>query len=348
MKEWKKILVKPTATIVEVMKTINDNASQFAIVIDVNHRLIGTITDGDIRRAILKGVNLTDECIAAMNKSPTTTTKTASHESLLELMRTKKIHHIPVIDENSIIIDLKSLNEVATENIKRDNPVVIMAGGLGTRLGELTTDSPKSMLKVGKKPILEIIIENFRNQGFHNFYLSVNYKSEIIEQYFQDGNNHDVSITYLKENKRLGTAGSLSLIEDHHELPLIIMNGDLLTKINFPDLLQFHNANINSATMCIRKYEFQVPFGVITTQNEKIISIEEKPVQQFFVNAGIYVLSSEAIKLIPKDTFFDMPMLFNTLINKEIQTGVFPIHEYWLDIGQRDDFEKAQDDIKKL
>ncbi|MFA6238856.1 MAG: nucleotidyltransferase family protein [Bacteriovorax sp.] len=348
MKKWKKIQVHPEQSILEVMQVIDTGAVRFAIVTDEHNKLLGTITDGDIRRAILGGINLNEACQKAMNANPTYCMKNTTSEEIFEIMRSKKISHMPIIDHNRILLEIRELNEVSEQTLIKDNPVVLMAGGLGTRLGELTANCPKPLLKIGNKPILQIIIENFKSQGFHNFYISVNYKSEMIEEYFKAGEDLGVSVNYLREGKKLGTAGALSLISENVNLPMIVMNGDLLTKINFTDLLHYHCSNKNEASMCIRQYEFQVPFGVIDTQDDRIVKIDEKPIHQFFVNAGIYVLNPEAIKIIPLETAYDMPHLFNELIAKNKKTGVFPIHEYWLDVGHKDDFEKAQFDAIKL
>lgn len=348
MRFWKKIIASPELSILDVMKIINTETSQFAIIADQNNKLLGTITDGDIRRAILNGIDLKESCAKAMNPTPTQCSESLSEEEVFLLLKQKNITHIPIVNKDLIIVDVKSLSELNSFSLKKENPILIMAGGLGSRLGELTANCPKPLLKVGQKPILEIIIENFKAQGFRNFYISVNYKSEMIEEYFRNGEKLGIKIQYLREDKKLGTAGALSLIKEEISHPIIVMNGDLLTTINFNELLGYHGHSENQATMCIRRYEFQVPFGVINTEGDRIIKIDEKPIQQFFVNAGIYVLDPSILKLIPLDIAYDMPSLFNDIINLSHKTGVFPIHEYWLDIGQKDDLERAQFDVIKL
>jgi len=223
----------------------------------------------------------------------------------------------------------------------------LMAGGLGSRLGELTKDTPKPLLKVGTKPILEVILENFISHGFHRFYISVNYKAEMIRDYFGDGSRWGVEIRYLHEHKRLGTAGALSLLPDNPTLPVLVMNGDLLTKVNFRQLIDFHNETNSKATMCVREFELQVPYGVVQIANHRLRAIEEKPVQRFFVNGGIYVLSPDMLQFIPEDSFYDMPTLFDEIIARGEETSVFPIREYWIDIGRADDFERANDEVYK-
>ncbi|RLB68940.1 MAG: alcohol dehydrogenase, partial [Deltaproteobacteria bacterium] len=231
---------------------------------------------------------------------------------------------------------------------KKPNAVVLMAGGLGTRLRPLTANTPKPMLTVGSKPILETIIENFSRYGFHNFYLSVNYRAEKIREYFGDGQNQGASITYLSETKRLGTAGALNMLPEDLDSPIIVMNGDLLTNINFEHLLNYHLLTEADATMCVREYDFQVPYGVVRAKGAVIQSIIEKPTYQYYVNAGIYVLNPSVLKYIPAGENFDMPQLFDTLIEHKQKACSFPIHEYWMDIGQPNDFEKANDEYEEF
>jgi NDP-sugar pyrophosphorylase family protein len=223
-----------------------------------------------------------------------------------------------------------------------------MAGGLGSRLRPLTDDTPKPLLKIGGKPVLEIIIDNFLAQGFRRFFISINYKSEQIRDHFADGSEWGAEIRYLEEDRRLGTAGSLALIEEPPAAPFVVMNGDLLTKVSFQNLMDFHAEQRSVATMCVREYDFQVPFGVVETDHTKIISIEEKPRQRFLVNAGIYVLNPEALGFISDDTSQDMTYVFESLIKADMETAVFPIREYWLDIGRLDDFEQANSDFENL
>ncbi|MFC6648217.1 sugar phosphate nucleotidyltransferase [Paenibacillus rhizoplanae] len=221
-----------------------------------------------------------------------------------------------------------------------------MVGGLGTRLRPFTDDIPKPMLKVGDKPILETIIEGFKNYGFTKFILSVNYKKEIIKAYFQDGKHLDVYIEYIEEGKRLGTAGALSLLSEKPNAPFFVMNGDLLTKMNYEQLMEFHCETKSNATICVREYEYQIPYGVIETENHRLLSIVEKPVHKSFVNAGIYVLDPQVLEHVPQDEFYDMPDLFKKLMDMQGGVSAFPLREYWLDIGQVDDYEKANGDFR--
>jgi len=224
--------------------------------------------------------------------------------------------------------------------VKFPNTVVLMAGGIGSRLSPLTEICPKPLLKVGHQPVLETIIESFLEHGFHRFMISVNYQSEMIENYFQDGRQWGVSIGYLREKEALGTAGALSLMKENLEHPLIVMNGDLLTKLNFRSLIEFHEGKNVPITMCVREYDFQVPYGVVKLEGSYPTALEEKPVHKFFVNAGVYVINPEVISSIPENKFHNMTDVINPMLGKK-QVASFPIHEYWIDIGEIEDYQKA-------
>jgi NDP-sugar pyrophosphorylase family protein len=203
------------------------------------------------------------------------------------------------------------------------------------------------MLEVGNKPILQTIVEQFAEYGYTNITMCLNYKSHVIKNYFRDGAGFGVKIEYILEEDRMGTAGALSLLNEKINEPFFVMNGDLLTNINFEHLHDFHLANNSVGTMCVRDYDFQVPFGVVNIENTKILSIDEKPTQQFFVNAGIYMLNPEVLDYIPHNQFYDMPTLFNKLIDENKVVISFPLREYWMDVGQMDEYEKANDDYHK-
>ncbi|WP_040294820.1 nucleotidyltransferase family protein [Beggiatoa alba] len=341
MKDWQKTLVSPTASIRETIQALDNSALQIALIVDAQRKLLGTVTDGDVRRAILKGLSLESAVQSIMNTAPTVLRDSTSTAHILNVMKRTRRHHIPLLNPQGIVVNLAVLDELIQSG-ERQNWVVLMAGGLGTRLRPLTEHCPKPLLKVGNKPVLQTIIESFREQGFTHFYLSVNYKAEMIEAYFGDGSAFDVNIRYLHEKERLGTAGALTLLPDVPTEPLIVMNGDLLTKVDYRHLLDFHVEHQAAATMCVREYDFQVPYGVVQIDNHRILGIQEKPIQRFFVNAGIYVLQPNLLSLIPKETFFDMPTLFEQALTEKRETVVFPIREYWIDIGQMADLERAK------
>ncbi|MDH4101509.1 MAG: nucleotidyltransferase family protein, partial [Nitrospirota bacterium] len=256
-------------------------------------------------------------------------------------------HQVPIVDSEGRVVGIELLDEILHAETF-DNAVVLMAGGLGSRLRPLTDDTPKPLLKVGNKPILETIIENFMEYGFNRFFISINYKGEKIEEYFGDGARWGADITYMRETDRMGTAGALAGLAGKIDKPVFVMNGDLLTRVNFKQLMKFHVEQKGAATMCVRNYDLQVPYGVVTTDRYRLLSIEEKPSQRFFVNAGIYVIEPEVIGLIPQNTYFDMPELFKKLVEMKKEAAVFLIREYWLDIGRFDDLERANGEFARI
>lgn len=343
MRNWRSILVNDNTTLLETMKIIDDSSLQFAVVVDEVNNLLGTVTDGDIRRGILRGEGLDVPIKQVMNSSPITACIENTYSDCLNLLKKHKLKQLPIIDMDKRIVDIIFADE-GTANRHNKNTVILMAGGLGTRLRPLTENIPKPMLNVGNKPILETIIEGFKQAGFTNFILSVNYKKEIIQDYFKDGSAFGVSISYIEEDKRMGTAGALSLLKEKPTSPIFVMNGDLLTQVNFEQLLHFHEESNAMATMCVREYEYQIPYGVIETEGQQLVSIKEKPMQRSFVNAGIYVLSPEVFDFIPQGEFYDMPDLFKQLMDSQKNVSAFPVREYWLDIGRMADFERADDE----
>lgn len=347
MEKWQDLLVNPSATIIETMQIIDRTAGQIAIVADRELHLLGTVTDGDIRRGILSGVSLDDEVRRIMNKSPMFVTTNDTFYKVVSIFQAKKLRHLPVVDDQMQLVDVHFADHFM--NLKqKDNVVILMAGGLGTRLKPLTNDIPKPMLTVGEKPILETTLESFIEQGFHRFLFSVNYKKELIMDHFGDGSRWGVAIEYLNEEKRLGTAGALSLLSEKPDKPFIVMNGDILTKVNYTNLLDFHKESGARATMCVREFDYQVPYGVVKTNGHLLKGIEEKPVQRFFVNGGIYVLDPETVNFIPEDSFYDMPALFEALICNQLEASAFPIREYWMDIGRMVDYEKANGEFPEI
>lgn len=344
----KLVLVSESMTALEAIKLLESSELKILFVTNVDKQLVGVITDGDIRRALLKEIPLTDKVTRFMNPNPVFAFQKDLPAKRIQLLKEKQVQQLPIVDENKKIIDIFFYDNIDSSKIC-DTPVVLMVGGLGTRLGDLTADIPKPMLEVGGRPILETIIENFKSFGFYKFYFAVNYQAGVIENHFKNGSSFGVSIEYLREETKLGTAGALSLLPDNIESPIIVMNGDVLTKVNVAKLIETHIKQKSLATMCVRQYDYQVPFGVIKTTDGKITEIQEKPKQSFFVNSGIYCLSVEAIRRIPKAKQYDMTTLFNELITTDKdKVEVFLIHEYWLDIGRPDDFNRAQFDFKKV
>jgi len=347
-KNWEKVILSPESSVRDALAVINAEALRVCLVVDHEQRLQGVVTDGDIRRAILNNVALTQNVTAVMNRNPITVSTKMTRAELLEIMSERSILSLPVVDDKGCLLGLETWDQTA-QTPTYENPVFIMAGGFGTRLRPLTDNCPKPMLKVGDKPILEILINQFLKAGFKNIYISTHYMPEQITGYFGDGSAWGANISYVHEDIPLGTGGALGLLPSNiPTYPLIMINGDVLTTVDFERLLDFHNKYQPVATMCVREYDYQIPYGVISGDGHRIIEMQEKPVQRYFVNAGIYVVSPELFLNVPNQERIDMPTLLEQQIAKQEEVLMFPIHEYWLDIGRMDDFNKAQLDIKGL
>jgi dTDP-glucose pyrophosphorylase/predicted transcriptional regulator len=347
MKDIQNIKLSKNASIEEALKVIGDGAMQIALIVDKSDKLIGTLTDGDIRRGLLKGLDLKSSIKSIIFNTPTIAKESDTKEMILKLAISKKLNQIPIIDESGKVIGIQEISQLLKPNEKK-NKVILMVGGLGERLGSLTKDTPKPMLKVGNKSILETIVESFKGYGYTNIVMCLNYKSEIIQNYFGDGSEFGVNIEYILEEKRMGTAGALSLLKDNSKEPFFVMNGDLLTNVNFEKIHEFYLSNNAQALMCVREYESQVPYGVINIENTKIVSVEEKPTQKFFVNAGIYMLNPEVLKYIPKNEFYNMTTLFEKLIDKDKNIISYLLDGYWLDIGRFEEYKKANEEYNEV
>ncbi|EDZ63213.1 nucleotidyl transferase [Sulfurimonas gotlandica GD1] len=340
MKSFAKVILGKDSNIRDVLEIIDSGDMRIALIVEANNKLIGTVSDGDIRRAFLKGATLDDPIEGIIFKDFTYAKAGDSKDKLIKLAKYNQIYIIPIIDENFILLGIEEVNDLI-DTKEYANKVVLMVGGLGTRLRPLTDDMPKPLLKVGNKPILETIIDNFSKYGFKDFILSVNYKSEMIKKHFGNGSRFGVNIEYVQEDKRMGTAGALSLMREKLKDDFFVMNGDLLTNVNYEHLLNYHLNDNAVATMCVKEYDFQIPYGVVNIEHNHITSISEKPIHKFFVNAGIYMLSPSTLEFIPNNEFFDMPTLFDNLIQHKQKSISFPIREYWLDIGEIEEYKKA-------
>jgi dTDP-glucose pyrophosphorylase/CBS domain-containing protein len=342
MKPWQNALVGPNVPLEVAIDILDKAGLRIALVVDEDLRLLGTLTDGDVRRVLLRHQSLDLQVSRVMNLKPKVSGLDWPNSKVLATMEAFQLLHLPRVDDSGKLVGLDDIHDLL--DLRRHaNPVFLMAGGFGTRLRPLTENCPKPMLLVGGKPILEQILIRFVDAGFHRFYISTHYLPEVIRDYFADGSKWGVSIQYIHEKEPLGTGGALGLLpRDEIDLPLFVMNGDLLTSINFHSLLEFHNSHEGPATMCVREYEHQVPYGVITTEGNRIKTMVEKPVHKFFINAGIYVLSPELVKSVGSGVRIDMP----SLLEHEMQGGrivnTFPLHEHWIDVGRMEDFDMAQ------
>lgn len=347
MKDFQRILVQSDTSVLEAMKRLDHGAAQIVLVVDGNGRLLGTVTDGDTRRALLRGISLDVPVSTIMNSAPYTVSANTSREQAIALMRERTIHQLPVVNSAGQIVELVTLDE-ALRDAQQEALVVLMAGGLGSRLRPLTEVTPKPLLQIGGRPLIEITITNLARQGFSRFLIAVNYKADMFRDFLADGKQLGVKVEYLEEHEKLGTAGALRLLPERPTSPILVMNGDILTNIDARQLLYFHSSNNAVATMCVREYQWQIPYGVVQVQDGLLASINEKPTRRELVSAGINVLSPQALELIPTSGPFDMPALMEATAAAGFPPAIYPLREYWLDIGHLDDLKRAQDDIATL
>lgn len=342
-----KLFVHKNYSIRKTLELIDSGARGIALLVDEYERLVGTITDGDIRRAILKGMSLDDSVNSVVHYNPVSVNQSITREEIKDVFIKKAVKVIPVVDDNNKVVDLVSINDILIPKGK-ENLVIIMAGGLGTRLKSLTKEVPKPMLKVGHDPILQHIINNFKQYGYNKILISVNYKSEIIENYFQDGLAYGVKIEYIRENKRLGTAGGIKLARDYIDKPFFVINGDIFTNLNVDNMMKFHVENKFDITVGTRKHSFQIPYGVIETENDCIKKLREKPTIDYLINAGVYCLNPDLISFIPDNKYFEITDLIDICIKNGMEVGSYEIMDYWMDIGRMEDYNKVNSDVYDL
>ncbi len=341
------VLAREHETLQDILQRINSANMEIVLIVDQRGALIGAITDGDIRRGFLAGVDLGQPVSLIMNRKPITVGRTTSHETMLRIMRERSIRHLPVIDEHGRPVRLERM-ETLIDDLHGGNDAVIMAGGLGSRLRPLTDDTPKPLLPVGDRPILDHILAGLRVSGIEDVILSLNYRGEQIRRHVGNGQQHDLHVNYVTEKQRLGTAGALSLIRPRPTKPFLVMNGDLLTNLNFAKLLRFQQESDHAMVICVRQYEFQVPYGVVDLENGTVHALREKPVYHHFINAGIYVLHPDCLAFIPENRYYDMTDLINRLLAEGRGVGAFPIIEYWRDIGRPEDLRAAVEEQSRL
>jgi dTDP-glucose pyrophosphorylase len=348
MAPWQSVLIAPDTSLQDAIAAIDRGQRQIAVVVDEERRILGTLTDGDIRRALLRQLPMSTPAQEVMGRSPQTARATASREEVLAQMESRRLLQIPIVDEQGRIVGVQTLHDLLHPK-RRDNAVFLMAGGFGKRLQPLTDHCPKPMLNVGDKPILEIIIENFVAAGFHRFFISTHYRPEMIHERIGDGSRWNIEVNYVHEDEPLGTGGALGLLpRSLIQEPMFVMNGDLLTNLDFNKLLDFHDTHDGVATMCVREHEHRVPYGVIESDGLRVTSMVEKPAYRYFINAGIYVLSPSVIDSVDAGQRIDMPTLLEQRMAAGEPVNMFPVHEYWLDIGRMEDFQRAQDEVAGL
>lgn len=338
---WQMTLVPSGATIQQAIHSLEKSCMQIVLAYTEDHRLVGTLTDGDIRRAFLRGLTLDSPIDEVMNRNPLVAPPEIGREFILQLMQVNKIHQLPVVDGNGKIIGLHIWESIIAPTVL-DNQMVIMAGGKGIRMRPYTENCPKPMLEVGGKPMLEHIIERSKADGFRNFTIALNYLGHMIEDHFGDGSNWEVKISYLREQEPLGTAGALSMLQKSLDRPFLVTNGDVVTDIHYCDMLDFHLHHNAVATMAVRQYEIQNQFGVVKTKGLEIEGFEEKPIYRSHINSGVYVLNPDVLNLLESNKRCDMPTLFVRIKENGGQTIVYPMHEPWLDVGRPEDIKRLQ------
>lgn len=340
--DWRKALLPYEVTLQQAIRNLDETALQIALVISKDGTLLGTLTDGDIRRGLLRGLDMNSSVDSIIHREPLVVPPRLSRDLALQLMQANRIHQLPIVDEDRRVVGLHLWDELMVPG-QRPNLMVIMAGGQGTRLRPHTENCPKPLLQVGGKPMLEHIIVRAKSDGFQNFILAIRYLGHMIEDYFGDGSRWQVKIDYLREESPLGTAGAIGLLNPRPEMPFLVSNGDVLTDIHYGELLDFHCRHKAAATMAVRLHEWQHPFGVVRTKGVDIVGFEEKPVSRSHINSGIYVLEPSALDRLVAGEYCDMPILFSRLQEHSARTIVYPMHEPWLDVGRPSDFEKAND-----
>ena len=328
----KQYCISPEASLIECLRIMDTAGTRIALAVDSEFRLIGTLSDGDIRRAFLKGSSLDSPVSPHINRHCFSVLPTVPRVEVLDVMQARRFEQMPIVDEQGKVIGLHLLHDLLG-NISRPNWAVVMAGGKGMRLQPLTENIPKPMIKVAGRPILERIILHLVSYGIHRIFISVNHLAYLIEDYFGNGSRYGAGIEYLRESEPLGTGGAISLLPEIPPQALLVLNGDLIIDTNFPEMIGFHEQNDFYATMGVYSYFHTVPFGCVEIQDNRLTSLEEKPVLEKTVNAGIYVLSPRAVAAIPKNTCFPMTLLFEEALKKNLVCGTFPIEKEWMDIG---------------
>ena len=350
-KDLTDIFVDLETPIREVISCIDKSAHiSIALIVDEHQHLINTISDGDIRRGILVGITLNEpvkKLLPIKSRTPHPEALTApagtSENDLLGLMEERKVRQIPLLDESGKVVDIVAQSDLIPQQIPLQ--AILMAGGHGTRLSPLTDDTPKPMLDVGGRPIMELMIERLTQTGIQNVSISTNYLSNKIKEHFGDGSAFGIELNYIDEERSLGTAGALGLMEEPNN-PVLVINGDILTQVNFQSMLRFHQEQNADLTMGVQQYYFQVQYGVVECDGSQVKKLREKPKVEFLINAGIYLLEPSVYKYIAKNEYMDMTNLIQKLLDTDRPVSSFPIMEYWLDIGKPEDYQRAQEDIR--
>lgn len=341
--DWRKAVLSSGSNIRQAIQVLNEASMKIVLVTDASGKLLGTISDGDIRRGFLKNLELTSPIETILHKDALVVPPELSRDLVHQFMIANKIQQIPIVNSEMHLVGLHLWDQITVAS-RRDNFMVIMAGGKGTRLQPLTDNCPKPMLRIAGKPILEHIIDRAKVEGFSHFIIAINYLGHVIEEYFGNGDDLGVNIDYLREESPLGTAGALSLLYPLPDSAFIVTNGDVLTDIHYGEVLDFHIQHMATATMAVRVHEWQNPYGVVKTQGIEIVGYEEKPISRAHINAGVYAFGPAILELLERATPLDMPKVFELVHGRGMRTVAYPVHERWLDVGRPDDLSTAIDE----
>ena len=347
MTDWKETILSLDSTVQGAIQNLNDTGARIVLVTDSELKFVGVVVDGDIRRGMLQGATLVDKVSTIVNHDARVVLPGVSRSDALKLMESWNVAHLPVVDDKGKLCGLHSVADALLSG-NRTNVFFIMAGGFGTRMGAETTKIPKPMLEVAGKPMLEHLVMRAKKSGFVNFAISIHHQGKIIEDFFGDGSQLGVRITYLREQRPLGTAGSLTLLSPVPMEPIVVSNADLVSTVDFGALLDFHVNQCSDITMAVQDHELQNPFGVVRITDGKVVEIVEKPVISSKVSAGIYVLNPSVIASIPRDESCDMPFVLQSAISRQSTVIPFQLHEDWMDVGRQSDLVAAKERINKL
>lgn len=337
---WRQALISPETTLGDAIASLNKVGIKLVLCVDTEARLVGSVSDGDVRRGLLRGLSMLDPVGDIANPNPLVVPEGTEVEVVRAIMRANKVLQVPVVDHESRVVGLhlwNSMDEIAAH----DHVMIIMAGGKGSRLRPHTENCPKPMLPVAGKPMLEHIIDRAKSQGFGRFVLSLNYLGQMIRDHFGNGSAHGVEIAYVEESEPLGTAGALSLLHPRPESAFVVTNGDVLTDIDYRELIEFLDRHHADGVMAVRRYEWTNPYGVVEMSGVNIVGFVEKPVSLSHINAGVYAFSPIALSHLVQGTHCDMPILFDRLREAGHRTVAYPMHEPWLDVGRPDDLDRA-------
>lgn len=348
MKNWRDAVVRPNSSIRDTLRAIDKGAQNIALVCDELDKLIAVVSDGDIRRGLLSELHMDDPVSAVANTKPRVAQQGVTRDKLKQILTQEAVSVLPVLDQENRVVELHTLFSLE-ERPALENPVFIMAGGFGTRLKPLTDNCPKPMLPIGDKPILQHTIERMRKQGFRHFFISTHYLPEQIKDHFGDGSELDVNISYVHEEQPLGTGGALGLLPpDIAEKPLILLNGDILTDLDFGHILESHEDKGADATMCLRELETSLAYGVVEVVEGNVTGMMEKPTYRHLINTGMYVLSDACVKSVERGMRIDLPSLLEQRIQAGCTVNAYTFYGKWIDIGQMTDYVRAQSTFQTL